>query len=339
VSPERSGAEAGLVLAFPWMADKPKSLLSRRGGDLTRYLGLGSEQGARLARGERPAAGECAGHVEDARVQIEEVERKLATGARLWQREWAVIMLRGVRRSLRPLVRDDERALELDERACALQAMLREKDREELGALQAEVEAGRYDPARLKADLAARPRFEWDAFTDRVFAFQEVPDRETMQQTDMTHYAGSGLDVIFDIAEELKPGDRFYDLGSGLGKVATLIAWLTGVECKGVEYEPAYVRAAIESARRLHVSNVVFVHGDARDADYSDGDVFYLYEPFRGAILDAVLAKLELASKVKPIRILSKGETSGTLDGVRWLERAATKTSGLALHRPVPLGR
>ena len=76
----------------------------------TRYLGLGSEQGARLARGERPAIGDTAAHIEDARVQLAEIEAKLDRSARLWEREWASIGLRAVVRLLAPLRHGDPRA-------------------------------------------------------------------------------------------------------------------------------------------------------------------------------------------------------------------------------------
>jgi hypothetical protein len=316
------------------MAEK-KSLLSKRPtADLTRYLGLGSDQGARLARGERPAIGEMAALLEDARVALEEIEAKLAKSARLWEREWAAIGLRAVFRSVMPLIHDDPRARELEERAHEVREKLRALDKAEFAALHAELEAGTYGPQRFRADLATRPRFEWDAFTERLLAIEEVPSRETTRELDMVHYLASGVEVIFEIQQQLTPDDCFYDLGSGLGKVAILVAWLGGIRAKGVEYEPAYVRLACERAEKMHIDRVEFIQADARAVDYDDGTVFYMYDPFRGEILQAVLAKLEALSKTKPIRILARGETTKTLDALGWLEKKSTTHWEIAIFEP-----
>src|SRR5687767_89885 len=108
----------------------------------------------------------------------------------------------------------------------------------------------------------------------------------------MVHYLPSPLDAVLAIAKLLAPEDVLYDIGPGLGLVTMLVAWLSGAKAKGVEYEPAYHRRAVELAELLRIP-AEYIRSDAREVDYSDGTVFYLYDTFRGPILDGMLAVLE----------------------------------------------
>ena len=54
------------------------------------------------------------------------------------------------------------------------------------------------------------------------------------------------------------------DLGSGLGKVALLVALLTGARAYGVEIDPCLVSRARAAARSLDLQSAEFIEGDIR---------------------------------------------------------------------------
>jgi hypothetical protein len=102
-----------------------------------------------------------------------------------------------------------------------------------------------------------------------------------------------------------------------------LASILTGNRALGVEFQPAYVASAQESAQRLHLRHVRFVAADAREADLSGGTVFYLFSPFTGSILTDVLSRLRKENAERPIRICSLGPCTGILNDQKWLEACA----------------
>ena len=119
--------------------------------------------------------------------------------------------------------------------------------------------------------------------------------------------------------------DVLLDLGSGLGHVPLLVAASTGACAIGIEFEPAYVASARSCAQKLNLDRVSFHLEDARDADLSTATVFYLYTPFTGYLLRAVLARLraQVEQRVKaaprPIRICTFGPCTLTVAQERWL--------------------
>lgn len=146
---------------------------------------------------------------------------------------------------------------------------------------------------------------------------QPLPEMVFYQPTPVRHI----LHLI--TATALSKDDVFVDLGSGLGHVALLLFMLAGAQSVGIEIEPAYVASARACAHTLRLSGVRFLHEDARAADLSNGTVFYLYTPFSGSILAAVLHRLRNESARRPIRIGSLGPCTASLSKESWLEPAA----------------
>ena len=122
------------------------------------------------------------------------------------------------------------------------------------------------------------------------------------------------------VAARLEPDQVFYDVGSGLGFVTMLVSCLTGVRAVGIEYEPAYHAHAVSRAERLGLERVEYRRGDASEADFEEGDVFFFFDPFRGAIFDAVAAKIQQVALQKTIRIVSRGSSSVAFEALSWLE-------------------
>ena len=146
----------------------------------------------------------------------------------------------------------------------------------------------------------------------------------------MVGYHPTGVATIARMALELslRPGDVFIDIGSGLGKVVLLAHLLTGAEARGVEIQSDLVMKARAAAERRRVP-VRFTRGDARVVNLDDGTIFFMYAPFNGPIMDAVLGRLRAESMRRAITVVTV-----SLDLAResaWLTpRAEPKNAGQA---------
>lgn len=118
---------------------------------------------------------------------------------------------------------------------------------------------------------------------------------------------------------EITADDVVLDLGSGLGHVPLLVHVLTGARCIGVEREGAYVEVAAGAARELGLSQVRFVEGDAREADFSGVDVFYLFTPFVGTVLRDVVTRIEAEATRRAVRVVALGPCTRTFARLPWL--------------------
>jgi SAM-dependent methyltransferase len=137
----------------------------------------------------------------------------------------------------------------------------------------------------------------------------------------MVFYQKTPARIIFELARlaELKPGDLFFDIGSGLGQVCILVNLISGAATRGIEYEPAYCNYAQTSAAQLNLSNVEFINKDARKGDYAQGTVFFLYTPFEGHMLQDMLDILQKESQKRTITIFTYGPCSPHAARQDWL--------------------
>ena len=216
-------------------------------------------------------------------------------------------------------------------RADHLRARLEAADAALVGALLARVRARRYTPAGLRRALlthAGEPGKPgaYDALDRLVAALLDggPPSAERVAlEPGMVSYQPTPARAVLALLERagLGPEDLFYDLGSGLGHVVLLVALLAGARGVGVEIEPAFVEVARRSARRLRVRGVRFVEADARIAPLHGGTVYFLYTPFRGALLEKVLESLRAQARERPIRVCTHGPCSAAVARVPWLRR------------------
>lgn len=164
---------------------------------------------------------------------------------------------------------------------------------------------------------------ELDALVDGLLFTEVAPEGASERDPEMVDYQPTPARVVVQMVEgaDFRPDDVFFDIGSGLGHVPILVHLLSGVRTKGVEIEFAYCEYARRRARELNLSQVQFIHADAREADYSDGTFFFLYTPFEGKILDRVMERLGQESRRRKIRLCTYGPCSRQADRQRWLER------------------
>ena len=95
----------------------------------------------------------------------------------------------------------------------------------------------------------------------------------------------------------------FVDLGAGMGRVVLLAARRPFRSVIGVEISPALVEIARENLSTARdpkriARDVKMVRADAADYAFPRGDlVVYMYNPFRGPVLDRVLTNLTASKR------------------------------------------
>jgi hypothetical protein len=168
-----------------------------------------------------------------------------------------------------------------------------------------------------------------DMFVNGLLASATAPKETRELEPEMVPYQPTPARVLLEFVEkvELRGDDVFYDLGSGLGQVSILVNLLTGAKARGVEFEPAYCHYAQQSAKRLGLSQVEFINLDAREADYSDGTVFFMYTPFQGQLLQVVLDKLRDQARKRTSRICTYGPSVLKVSQQDWLIRLDKDTN------------
>lgn len=160
-----------------------------------------------------------------------------------------------------------------------------------------------------------------DALVDGVLLVEPAPQETRARAAGMIHYEPTPARVVLDMIDHagLTCSDVFYDLGSGLGQVVILARLLGGAKAKGIEYEPAFCAYAQRCVQRLRLTGAEFINADARDVSYADGTVFFMFAPFTGAVLRAVLEKLRVEVQKRPIKVCTYGPCTPQMFEQRWL--------------------
>jgi SAM-dependent methyltransferase len=184
----------------------------------------------------------------------------------------------------------------------------------------------------LRAWLRQLPASERDAAVERHLGLPtSEPPPSTAPGEHLVGYHASGVDSILEALDAVPvvPGDVFVDLGAGLGKVTLLARLLTGATVRGVELQASLVERARVIAELCGVF-VEYVQGDAREVTFDDGTVFFLYAPFTGPILDAVVSRLLAVARRRDVVVCTLG-----LDLDRsapWLVRRRLDSFWLAIY-------
>ena len=219
-------------------------------------------------------------------------------------------------------------------RAIALRRRLTEIDALLFAGLRAGIRGGslRGPALRRRLDLFTgyrpglpdRPQTGYDdldALLRGLLGLDDPPAVGATRDADVIGLEFTPARVVLALVDHLALGrdDVLFDLGSGLGQVVILVHLLTGARARGVELEPAYCRFARERADELGLADVTFLNADTRHADLSDGTVFFMSTPFRGQLLDLVLARLREASQGRRIRLCTYGPCMPRVAQEPWL--------------------
>jgi hypothetical protein len=160
-----------------------------------------------------------------------------------------------------------------------------------------------------------------DRLVTGILDGDHLPEPRLELEPEMVLHQRTPARVIFELVRRAKlgPPDCFYDLGSGMGHVTTLVHLLSGATARGVEVEPAFCEYAQARAAALRLTQVEFINTDARRADYAQGTIFYMYTPFEGTMLVEVLERLRERSRSGPIRLATYGSCTAIVAQQDWL--------------------
>jgi hypothetical protein len=170
-----------------------------------------------------------------------------------------------------------------------------------------------------------------DIFINGLSPFQTMPEQTRDLEPEMVYYQKTPARIVFELAEKAHfiKEDIFFDIGAGLGQVAILVHLLTGIATRGIEFEPAFCNYARDCAAALYLPGVIFINVDARKADYSEGTVFFMFTPFKGEIMQEVLAILEKESLKRKIKIITYGPCTARVALERWLYFATPEDNNM----------
>lgn len=171
---------------------------------------------------------------------------------------------------------------------------------EDAHAIRRLVLEGKATPALVRSALNAIAPRERDAWVDSLLELHDVPDDGPALPRGAVPYLPCAIDSVLraiDLAGVTET-DLFVDVGSGVGRVTTIVHLLTGASTLGLEIQPQLVHAARELSQRLRLSRVTTLEGDAH---LDEGTVFFLYCPFSGDRLHTFLDELE--GLRRPIRL------------------------------------
>jgi hypothetical protein len=145
------------------------------------------------------------------------------------------------------------------------------------------------------------------------------------------HHASSFAQVALALAGvPVVAEDVFVDLGAGSGKVVLLAHLLTGAQACGVDLQPALVAQARDAAAALGCDSVGFELGDARDVEIGYGTVFFMYLPFTGPVLEAVMRRLRAIAERREIVVCALGLE---LAAWQWLAPRPPSSFWLSVYR------
>ncbi len=185
---------------------------------------------------------------------------------------------------------------------------------------------GRYSRYGQPDDSALHMDYEpADALVDGVLELDAFAGSPSVEHPDIVHLEDTPVRVLLDLVDHvpLEQGDCFCDLGAGLGRAAIVVHWLTGAPACGIEIQPDYHAFSRRLAASFGLDQVTFVLADAREADLSAGTVFYLFTPFKGRILRAVLDRLRARAQQGPITVCTYGAVSLIVAQEPWLQAVA----------------
>ena len=125
----------------------------------------------------------------------------------------------------------------------------------------------------------------------------------------------------------LRPKDNqtFYDLGCGYGRVMLYTALMTDMRCKGIEILKDRISLPIDVAKEMDLENTEFITGNVLEQDLSDGDIFFMYNPFSDRTLQLLLEKLSAIAENKKIQIVYWAGRLEFLTRQNWLLHTQTR--------------
>ncbi|MFO0710495.1 MAG: hypothetical protein U0353_11685 [Sandaracinus sp.] len=171
---------------------------------------------------------------------------------------------------------------------------------------RASFSGGQLRGAALRAALLAVEPSSRDAWIDALLGLGEIPEDGPSLPRGGVPYLPCDVSAILSAIDLVTLDARrtFVDLGAGVGRAAMLVHLLTGARAIGVEVQPELVAHADATLARLQLGGISMRCADVRSVAL-EGDVFFLYAPFSGAILDEVTRVLAALGARRPIEVIT----------------------------------
>jgi hypothetical protein len=196
------------------------------------------------------------------------------------------------------------------------------------------IQQGLQDPATFRAALLDVPPTLRDLWVDSVLGLGDLPDDGPELPRGCVPYLPSSVDVLLRLVDQapIRGPDVFIDVGSGLGRAATLVHLLSGAGAIGLEVQTALVHASRDLASRLRLTRVSCVGGDATrlTASMTIGSVFFFNCPFGADRMTKVLTDLEPIARTRTLRICC---LNLPLPPCPWLTLQDQHPGNLAIYR------
>jgi hypothetical protein len=167
-----------------------------------------------------------------------------------------------------------------------------------------------------------------DAFVNGLIGIDTEPQETRPILPGMIGYQATPVRVILAFIDQvpMTANDVFYDLGAGLGRIVMLVGLLSDAQARGIEFEPAYCTYARQRASGLGLSQVHFINTDVREADLAEGTVFFMYTPFTGNVLLAVLEQLQQEAQTRPFVLVTYGPCTQYILQEDWVKPISDQT-------------
>ena len=117
----------------------------------------------------------------------------------------------------------------------------------------------------------------------------------------------------------------FVDLGCGKGRSLLIAARMGFKRVVGVEFAAELAAVARKNIQRMGVSNAVVIDADAAEFSLPRGNVVaFLFNPFRNAVVQKVVANLEQPRVGKLYVVYSNPVCAGAVDASQVLQRVGS---------------
>lgn len=151
-------------------------------------------------------------------------------------------------------------------------------------------------------------------------------DRRPGAFADSVHYEPPDYVRLWHTVRRLglKPTDVVYEIGCGLGRVVCDLARRPVERVIGIEICPELARVAEANAARVRGRRapVEIRIADAAEAEYDDGTVYFMFNPFGSATMSAVMDRLRQSLDRAPrdvVVVYMNPAHADVLDGRSWL--------------------
>ena len=149
---------------------------------------------------------------------------------------------------------------------------------------------------------------------DRRLNINTVPTPDRHPSSNLSTLFGDAIEyqvvdyqVLRHYIEPVKVGadDVLIDIGCGMGRVLCVFSRKGIRKCIGIEFSGDLARIAERNARSIRGRHgpIEVRIGDAAEADYSEGTIFWMYHPFGDRTMQAVLSRIGESLATSPRRI------------------------------------